>query len=143
MIETLQRGRNLLCAIPESVLALVARAATAAVFLSSGLVKIADWQATLFLFESEYHLPLLPPDIAAYMATTVELGGSALIILGLCTRLTALGFIGMTLVIQTLIYPQAWPTHIQWLAFLLFLVARGGGVFSLDALVARKLGWTK
>jgi putative oxidoreductase len=143
MIETIQQGRNLLRAIPDSVLALAARAATAAVFLSSGLVKLSDWSATQHLFESEYHLLLLPPDIAAYMATTVELGGSALIILGLFTRVTALGFIGMTLVIQTLIYPQAWPTHMQWLAFLLFLVARGGGVLSLDALIARKLGWTK
>ncbi|MFO1408904.1 MAG: DoxX family protein [Steroidobacteraceae bacterium] len=125
--------------IPYDLLALVARAATAVVFWRSGQVKLDDWSATLGLFETEYRLPLLPPHLAAQLALGLELGGSVLVLLGLGTRLAALAFIGMVATIQLLVYPQAWPTHIQWLAFLLPLAARGPGRISLDAVLARWL----
>jgi len=125
--------------VPYDLLALVARVATCVVFWRSGQVKLDDWSATLGLFETEYRLPLLPPQLAAYLATGLELGGSVLVLAGLGTRFAALAFLGMVATIQFLIYPNAWPTHIQWLAFLLLLVARGPGRVSVDALLARWL----
>lgn len=126
-------------AIPYSVLALVARAATFTVFWRSGQVKLADWSGTLSLFQDEYKVPILPPEWAAYMATSLELGCSVLVLLGLATRLSALALTGMVAVIQLFIYPMAWPDHIQWLAFMLLLIARGPGLISIDALISRVL----
>lgn len=54
-------------------------------------------------------------------------------LIGLFTRLSAAGLLGMVAVIQTFVYPEAWPDHIQWLAFMIFLIAKGPGAFSLDA----------
>ncbi len=124
-------------AIPYSALVLVARAATFSVFFRSGLQKLSDWNATLMLFENEYHVPILPPHVAAYMAAGMELGLSTLVLVGLATRLSALGLLGMVAVIQLFVYPEAWPDHIQWLAFMIFVIARGPGAVSLDALIGR------
>lgn len=123
--------------IPYSLIALIARAATVTVFWRAGMTKIGDWDSTVALFADEYKVPLLSPDVAAHLAAGLELGGSALIALGLMTRFTALALLGMTTVIQLFVYPNAWPDHIQWLAFLSVLIARGPGVVSLDALIAR------
>jgi putative oxidoreductase len=133
------RATALLDAVPWSLLALVMRVAAFVVFWRSGMVKLADWDGTLALFADEYRVPLLPPVIAAYMATTVEVGGSVLILLGLGTRFAALAFLGMVAVIQTFVYPQAWPDHVQWLGFLLPLLVRGGGSLSLDHLTLHHL----
>ena len=138
-IALIRRGVGLLDAIPYSALALIARAATFSVFWRSGTQKLSDWNATLLLFENEYHVPVLPPHLAAYMAASMELGGSVLVLVGLLTRVTTLALLGMVLTIQLFIYPEAWPTHIQWLAFMIVLVARGPGAISLDALIGRKL----
>ena len=73
------RAIGLLNAIPYSVIALVARAATFSVFFRSGTQKLSDWNATIMLFENEYHVPVLPPHLAAYMAAGMELGGSAVL----------------------------------------------------------------
>ncbi len=123
--------------IPYAVVGLAARAALATVFLRSGLVKIDDWASTQYLFESEYALPLLPAGVWAILATALELGGGAALVAGLLTRYAALAFLGMTIVIQLLIYPDAWPVHLQWAALLLLLLSRGAGAISLDALAAR------
>jgi len=125
--------------IPYSLIALVARAATFEVFWRSGSVKLDDWAGTLTLFESEYKVPLIPPHIAAYMSAGLELGGAVLVLVGLGTRAAVLAYLGMIAVIQIFVYPQAWPTHVQWVAFLLMLLARGPGAISLDALIARWL----
>ena len=135
----LASARSLLERIPYSVIALVARIATAVVFWRSGSVKLDDWAGTLNLFAEEYKVPLIPPQFAAYAATAMELGGAVLMLLGLGTRVIALAYLGMITVIQTFVYPSAWPTHIQWVAFLLILLARGPGALSLDALIARLL----
>lgn len=124
-------------AVPWSVLALPMRAAAFTVFFRSGMIKLDDWSAALFLFQEEYRVPLLPPEFAADLAVAVELGASSLLLLGLATRPAAAALLGMALVIQTLVYPQAWPDHLQWLAFLLPLLLRGPGRFSLDAVVRR------
>jgi putative oxidoreductase len=123
-------------AVPYSVLILVARAATFSVFIHSGLQKLSDWNATLMLFHDEYKVPILPPDVAAVMAASMELGLSTLVLVGLATRLSALGLLGMVSVIQIFVYPDAWPDHIQWLAFMIFIVCRGPGAVSLDAVIA-------
>lgn len=132
-----RRARGALDAIPYAVLALIARAATFSVFFRSGLTKIGDWNATIALFRDEYHVPVLPPEIAARLATSLELGVSTLVLAGLFTRAGVLALLGMVLVIQTFVYPNAWPDHLQWLAFMAPLAARGPGVVSLDALLGR------
>ena len=126
-------------AVPYDVIAVICRAATFSVFFRSGLVKISDWSATLMLFQNEYHVPILPPGVAAVIAACNELGVSTLVLLGVFTRLGALVLLGMVSVIQIFVYPTAWPDHIQWLAFMCVLVLRGPGRLSLDALIGPRL----
>lgn len=122
--------------IPEALLALVIRLGIAAIFWSSartkvdGVLHVTD--GTYSLFQEEYRLPLIPPDIAAHLATYSEHLFSILLVLGLFTRFAALALLGMTAVIEIFIYPDAWPTHLSWAGLLLYLVARGGGGWSLD-----------
>ncbi|MDE2580758.1 MAG: DoxX family protein [Rhodospirillales bacterium] len=123
--------------IPYWLIALTARVALARVFWSSAQTHLASWQTTLYLFANNYHVPLLPPTTAAYMAVALEITMPPLLLLGLATRFAALALTGMTLVIEVFVYPQAWPTHIQWAAMLLVLMAQGGGALSLDALIRR------
>jgi putative oxidoreductase len=136
-LQLFARAAGLLNRIPYSALVLVARAATFSVFFRSGLVKIADWNATLMLFDNEYRVPLIPSHFAAYMSASMELGLSTMVLVGLFARLSALGLLGMVLVIQTFVYPMAWPDHIQWLAFMIFIVCWGPGKLSLDHLLGR------
>ncbi|TSD83675.1 DoxX family membrane protein [Mycobacterium sp. KBS0706] len=105
----------------------------AAVFFASGLVKISDFDSTIFLFQAEYSVPILSPVLAAYLSTAAELGCSVLIVLGLATRPAALALIGLTLVIE-LTY-QHHVDHLYWMALLGLIVLRGPGLLSLDALV--------
>jgi putative oxidoreductase len=77
-------------------------------------------------------VPLLSPGLAAHLATYAEHLFPILLVLGLCTRLSALALLGMTAVIQIFVYPDAWPTHLSWAALLLYLVGRGAGAVSLD-----------
>jgi putative oxidoreductase len=130
---------RLSAAIPDALLLLVARLGIAGIFFLSGRSKVEGWltitDGTYELFRTEYRLPFVPPEIAAVAATLAEHGLSILLVLGLLTRLSAAGLFGMTLVIQLFVYPDAWPTHLSWAAILLPLIARGGGAFSLDALL--------
>jgi len=84
-------------------------------------------------------VPVIPPDIAAYLATYQELIGSVLLVIGLATRLTALAFIGMVAVIQIFVYPEGWPVHILWFALLFLLLSRGPGAISVDHLLWRRM----
>ena len=124
--------------VPYAVLALPLRFAVATVFWNSGTTKLANWDTAIALFTDEYKVPLLPPELAAYMAATIELTTPVLLVLGLLTRPAALVLLGMTTVIEVFVYPQAWPTHIQWAAMLLVLLCRGPGAFSLDHLIRRR-----
>ena len=121
---------------PHDLLALVNRIAIAAIFFYSGRTKVDGFltitEGTYELFRSEYKLPLVPPELAAPLATYAEHLFPLLLVLGLFTRLSALALLGMTLTIQLFVYPDAWPTHLSWAALLLYLVGRGGGVLSLD-----------
>ena len=135
----LRRIVERLDAVPYSLLAIPLRLAVATVFWNSALVKLADWPAALALFADDYKLPLLPPVLAEHIAVSSELSMPALLVLGLLTRPAALVLLGMTSVIEIFVYPQAWPTHIQWAAMLLVLLCRGAGTFSLDHWLRRVL----
>lgn len=123
--------------VPYSALAVPLRFAVATVFWNSAMTKLANWSTALALFADEYRVPLLAPEVAAYIAVTIELMTPVLLVLGLATRPAALVLLGMTAVIEVFVYPQAWPTHIQWAAMLLVLLCRGAGKVSLDHLLRR------
>jgi len=125
--------------IPYTLLALPLRLAVATVFWNSAQTHLANWQTTLYLFATDYALPFLPPVPAAYMAVTIEVTTPILLVFGLLTRAAAGVLLGMTAVIEVFVYPQAWPTHIQWAAMLFVLLARGPGQISLDWLIRRSL----
>ena len=115
------RTLNWLNAVPYSALAVPLRLAVATIFWNSAMTKLANWDTALTLFVEEYKLPLIPPELAAYLAVSIELTTPILLVLGLLTRPTALLLLGMTAVIEVFVYPLAWPTHIQWAAMLLVL----------------------
>ena len=139
----------------SEAVALLARIGLAFTFWLSGQTKIeglvldplglqVQWgwprvsESALELFRSEYALPLLPPDWAALMAATAEHVLPLMLILGLGTRVAALGVLGMTLVIQLFVYPLAFPTHARWAACALALLVHGGGRLALDRPLARR-----
>ena len=126
-------------AIPYALLAIPLRLAVATVFWNSGTTKLANWDAALQLFAEEYQVPVLPPELAATVAASIELSTPVLLVLGLLTRPAAAVLLGMTAVIEIFVYPEAWPTHIQWAAMLLVLLCRGAGTFSLDWLIRRRI----
>lgn len=124
-----------LTAIPDAPVALMLRVFPALVFWQSGQTKVEGFwikDSTWFLFEQEYALPIIPYQAAAVMATVAEHLLPVLLILGLFTRLSALGLLAMTAVIQIFVYPDAWMTHGLWAAPLLAVVARGPGRWSVD-----------
>ena len=136
------RVTDLLGMLPLSLLLLTGRIAVASVFLKSGLTKIQSWDVAVQLFQQEYQVPVLPPELAAAVATTFELGCSSLLIVGLFTRLATLPLIGMVFVIEVFVYPEAWVDHLMWFTLLLFILTRGPGMFSLDAVLGR-LVWSR
>jgi putative oxidoreductase len=138
--RVLFRARRLLESISYTWLALPLRLAVATVFWNSAMTKLANWDTAVSLFADEYQLPLIPPEIAAYLSVTIELTTPVLLVVGLMTRFAALVLLAMTAVIEIFVYPQAWPTHIQWAAMLLVLLCRGAGALSLDHLLWRELG---
>lgn len=125
--------------IPYSALAIPLRLGVATIFWFSAMTKIPSWATTIALFRDEYQVPLLPPEVAAYITTGIELSTPVLLVLGLFVRPAAAVLLGMTMVIEIFVYPEAWPTHLQWAAMMLILIARGGGVLSLDWLIRRRL----
>src|SRR5215471_7709322 len=136
---TVGRVIQWLDAVPYSLLAIPLRLAVATIFWNSAMTKLANWATAVALFEDEYKLPLLAPEIAAYIAVTIELTAPVLMVLGLATRFASLVLLGMTAVIEIFVYPLAWPTHIQWAAMLLVLLCRGAGKLSLDEWITRRL----
>lgn len=150
----IERAVGMLSAIPHSLMALIGRFSIAAVFWNSGQTKVEGFAINLVsgtfelgmprlsssavdLFRDEYRLPLLAPELAAVLATVGEHGLPLLLLLGLGTRFAALGLLVMTAVIQFLVYPGAYATHGVWAAVLLWLMALGPGVVSIDHLIAR------
>jgi putative oxidoreductase len=134
---SIERWTTLLarCA-PHDVLALGARLSLAAIFFLSARTKVDGWfhlkDSTIALFEDEYRLPLIGAELAAQLASVSEHLIALMLVIGLGTRLASLGLLGMTLVIQVLVYPSAWPTHLSWATLALYLIGRGGGRTALD-----------
>ncbi len=141
--------------IPDSLIALVGRFSMASVFWKSGQTKVQGFAIDLFsgdvhlgwprlsdsvvaLFKDEYRLPWVAPELAATMAALAEHFFPLMILLGLATRVSAVALLGMTLTIQLLVYPGAYPTHGTWVALLLFLVAHGPGRWSIDHWIAKR-----
>jgi len=130
-------------AIPYWFVALITRVSIAGVFWQSGQTKVDGFRVAdtaIELFRSEYRLPVIDPVIGAYLAAFAEHFFPILLVLGLATRFAALALLGMTLVIEIFVYPDAWPTHGTWAACLLILMTRGPGPVSLDHLIARRTG---
>ncbi|WP_246479859.1 DoxX family protein [Niveibacterium microcysteis] len=143
--------------IPDSLFCALGRFSIAAVFWKSGQTKVDGFaidlidrsvtfgwprlsESAVALFRDEYRLPLLDPALAATAAAFAEHLFPILLLIGLGTRFAAAALLGMTLVIQLFVYPDAYPTHGVWATVLLVLIARGGGYLSLDHLVSTRLG---
>lgn len=150
--NVLARTIALLSSIPDSLIALFARISLATTFWLSGQTKIEGFvvdpiggdvalgwprisEDAVALFRDEYALPILPPELATTMAAVSEHLFPFLLLIGLATRFSALALLGMTLVIQFLVYPDAYPTHMLWATAMLFLIAKGGGRLSLDRML--------
>ena len=133
---------GLLSGIPHDAIALLARLSVGAVFWQSGLTKLDGWgvsDSAVYLFQTEYKVPLINPWAAAHLAAFNELFFPILLFVGLASRFSAFVLLCMTLVIEIFIYPDAWPTHGTWAVCFLLVIARGPGLFSLDHLIAGKL----
>ena len=129
----------------EPWFALALRAYVGWQFMKSGWLKFSSWDNTLYLFSEEYHVPLLPPDLAAVMGTGSELIFGTLVVLGLAGRLTALGLSAVNVLAvvsyaQVLLAPGfegALGMHYLWATMLLVIVIYGPGALSLDGVLAR------
>lgn len=142
--------------VKNAGIGLLARAGLAATFWLSGQSKVEGLQIDILggsdvklgfphittnaidLFREEYRLPLLSPELAAILSASAEHIFPILLIIGLATRFSALALMVMTLVIQLLVYPDAWPVHAIWLAAQLHLISYGAGLLSLDHLISRR-----
>lgn len=131
-------------ATPDGLMVLMARVGLGAFFVRAGMTKVDDdfnlTDTTVYLFREEYKVPLLSPEVAAYMASAAEHVFGALLIIGLATRLSAVGLLAMTLVIQVFVYPASWPDHLMWAALLMYILARGPGWLAADRGVCKLLG---
>ena len=140
--------------IPISFIAFLARFSIAAIFWKSGQTKIEGLAIDLVsgeftlgiphlsdsainLFRTEYKLPLISPELAAYLSAFGEHFFPVLILIGFATRFSAVALLCMTLVIEIFVYPDAYPTHGVWAAVLLYLIAKGPGKVSIDYLIQR------
>lgn len=159
IVACVGRVVRLFAQIPDSLIALVGRFSIAAIFWKSGQTKIEGLaidfingefllgiprlsNSAIALFRDEYRLPLLSPELAAPLAAIAEHVFPVLILIGLATRFSALALLIMTLTIQLFVYPDAYPTHGVWAAVLLFLVARGPGMISLDQVLEKRFAGT-
>lgn len=125
--------------IPLWLIQLFFRVGISGIFLRAGLGKIQSWAPTVQLFADEYKVPILPPQLAATIATTIELTGPVLLVLGLATRLATLPMLAMCFVIGVFVYPAFWYEQVLWAGPLLYLLANGPGPLSLDHLISRRL----
>jgi putative oxidoreductase len=127
--------------IPYWLIALSARSFPAALFWQSGQTKVSGFSlkpSAIALFENEYQLPLIDPEIAASVSAVAEHLFPVLLVIGLASRFSALALLVMTMVIEVFVYPGAWPTHGVWATCFLIVIARGPGLLSLDHLIARR-----
>ena len=114
----------------------------ASVFFKSGLTKIANWDSTLYLFEEVYHVPLLPPDTAALLAASAELGLSVLLTLGLFGRFAAAGLFilnAVAVISYADLSEAGLNQHLSWGLLLAVLLILSRGQWSADCWMEKKL----
>jgi putative oxidoreductase len=122
---------------------LLLRVYIAKIFFMSGLTKITDWETTVMLFTDEYRVPLLSPQLAALGGTVGELVLPVLLVLGVFTRLSAVGLFVLNLVAVASYYhvlkdiPPALQDHLEWGLMLLVLIAIPVQRWALDRLMFR------
>ncbi|HLN50083.1 MAG TPA: DoxX family protein [Steroidobacteraceae bacterium] len=129
----------------QSLFALGARAYVSWQFFKSGYIKITTWDSTLYLFENEYHTPVLSPHVAAVAGTFGELFFPTVLVLGIAGRLSAIGLFAVNAmavisyanVLLAEGYEAALAQHVLWGTLLLFLIIYGPGKLSLDYLLNR------
>ena len=135
---------GLMSRIPYALIGLLGRLSIALVFWNSGRSKVDGWNIfhvndnTLALFQEEYRLPYVRPELAALAGQIAEHVLPALLIVGLATRFSAFGLLIMTLVIQIFVYPNAYIVHGTWAAILLMLIKYGPGALSADHILYRR-----
>jgi putative oxidoreductase len=139
LLGRIDRLRSTARRFPLSLIELGMRLAVGATFFKSGMLKLQSFDTAITLFRDEYRLPLLPPELAAYMGTTVELTAPVLLVLGIGARLGAAALLAMTLTIQFLVYPENWTEHLMWGSILAYVLSRGAGALSIDRIVAFNL----
>ena len=113
------------------------------IFFKSGLTKIANWDGTLYLFSDVYQVPLLAPEVAAWLATSAELGLSVLLVLGLLGRFAASGLFILNAVAVISYYTELSEAglshHLYWGLLLAVLLITNRGAWSVDAWLERRL----
>lgn len=143
LTETHAQVTDALARYASPVFDVAVRLFIASVFFKSGLTKIKDWDITVSLFADEYQVPVLPPEIAAFLGTTFELTMPVFLALGLGARLAALPLLGMACVIQFVLgaanpdYDN--PMHFYWMFLLGMIIVKGPGPISLDGLMRARL----
>jgi len=141
MINTLKTSYGFITAIVVGLIELINRLMVAEVFWKSGVAKYSSWSSTRYLFEHEYKVPILPWELAAYMATAAELTLAPMVAFGILSRLSGsslflvnlVAFISYAHVLQD--RPIGGMDHQIWGLMLLVVAVRGAGLFSVDSLV--------
>jgi putative oxidoreductase len=141
-MKIIKNMMDLMGRIPPSFISLLARIVIGLTFFRSGLTKIDGFHVTdaaIFLFTEEFKLPFVSPWIAAHMAAAMELTMPLLLFVGFATRFAALALLGMTLVIEIFVYPEAYVLHGLWAVALLSLIKHGAGTISVDDLIKSRV----
>lgn len=115
----------------------IARLYLAQIFFDSGISKLANWSSTLFLFQYEYHVPLLNHVVAACLSVFIELGGSVLLVIGLGTRYAALVMLAFTFVMK-ISYSEVEEVD-YWMIIFTLLAVYGGDKLSFDYLIKENI----
>lgn len=123
----------------QAIALLIVRLWLAKVFFMSGLTKTESWSTTVALFTDEYKVPILSPEIAAYITTIAELLLPVSLVIGLMTPLGAAGLMCMTLVIELFVYPDT-TEHYYWLLLTGILLTHCGGKLGLDYWLIKRFG---
>ena len=149
MKNLIQRGLHIAGWVDrlQPLLLLAARLYVSLIFFRAGMLKIADWSSTLVLFRETYKVPVLPPELAAYVGTFGELAFPVLVALGLAGRLGAAGlFVVNVMAVASYLdlfgfeCPAGINSHYYWGSILLALTVFGPGKISLDELILQRLG---
>ena len=141
LIHTCQQTVETYIPSLQDVFLLALRLWVAWIFINAGLMKFNNWDSTLFLFEYEYQVPLIPWQLAAYAGTAAEVILPAFVAIGLFSRFMTLALFGFNIV-AVISYPAIWEAgfldHQLWGLMMLVVVLYGAGRWSTDQLLSQK-----